>query len=201
MTMVGIGCGGGSGSGGICSGLDPCGGDIEGTWAIDSMCIAGDVVAAMSGGFGLPSACNGALKSFAFENPTGTITYAGGYETADLTVTMSMAMDYTSACASAMVGSAVTLDATLCDLLQQELLTSGNYSSAACSFGGGACHCAVKGEQTSSGVTGYTASGHTIQYTDGSASMDYCVSGTQLTESQIATDYDNLKMIANLHRQ
>jgi hypothetical protein len=201
MTMMGIGCGGGSGSGGVCSGLDPCGGDIEGTWAIDSMCIAGDIVAAMSGDLGLPSACSGALTSFAFENPSGTITYAGGYETANLTITMSMAMTYNSACASAAAGTTVTVDATLCSLLQQDLLASSDYSSVACSFGGGACHCAVKGEQTSSGVTGYTVSGNTIEYTDGSDPMDYCVSGAQLTESQIAPDYANLKMIANFHRQ
>jgi hypothetical protein len=202
LPMVGVGCGGGSGKGGVCIGLDPCGGDIEGTWAIDSLCIQGDVIASVTASMNMPAACNGALKDFTFENPTGTVSYAGGYESANVTVATSVEMDINSACASALSGTPVTVDATLCSLLQGNLLGSNSpYSGATCTFGSGACQCALQGEEASTDVTGYTVSGHTITYTDGSAPADYCVSGTQLTESQVSPEYGDLKLIAKFHRE
>jgi hypothetical protein len=200
VTLALAGCGGGSGSG-SCSGLAACGGVIEGTWAIDSMCIAGDVLGAMSSSMGLPSACSGVLKSFSFENPSGTLTYAGGNETANLSIGMRMEMAYNSACASAMAGTTITVDATICAAMQQQLQSDPTYSSATCSFSNGACDCVVKSQNTSTGVTGYTTSGSTIQYTDGSDPADYCVSDPKLTERQVSPDFGNLTMIANFHRQ
>ena len=201
ITMTAVGCGGGSGSGGTCSGVAPCGGTLDGTWAIDSMCITGDVVAVVTADMSLPSACSSMVSSFAFEDPSGTVTYAGGNETADFTVTMSMDMQITQACASALAGSAVTMNAAMCSSMQQSLLSNGSYSSVTCSLAGSTCRCTAKQDKASSGVTGYTVSGNTIQYTDGSDPMDYCVSGATMTDRQVSPDYGNLTMIAKLHRQ
>jgi hypothetical protein len=201
MTLTTVGCGGGGGSGGTCSGLAPCGGALDGTWVMDSMCITGDIAAVMSADMGLPSACSNMVHSFAFENPSGTVTYGSGNETADFTITMSMEMLVTSACASALAGATVTMNAATCTSMQQSLLSNGTYSSVTCGMAGSACQCAVKEDKASNGVTGYTVSGNSIQYTDGSDPMDYCVSGTKLTERQVSPDYGNLTMIANFHRQ
>lgn len=164
------------------------------------MCVQGDVTAGMAAQVNLPAACNSFYQTLSFEGASGTITYAGDIESSAVSMTMSMDLLITQACASAMAGSAVTMDATLCSSMQQSMLTNANFKSATCSLSGGNCSCVVKGDYTSAKEIGYSLSGNTITYSDGSDPAGYCVSGNTLTERDVNPDFSSLVMVATLQR-
>ena len=182
-------CGGGGGSGGgapgSCKMTPNCGGTLDGTWQIDTTCVEGSIVKMMADQQNLPSACNSLFQT-ATLSLTGTAAFANGMETDNLTMTIDATVLYTSACVSAIGGTTVTLTAALCSSLQSKLLSSGDFSSASCSFTGGNCACSVASQkQSPTTAQAYTVSGSQISYPSGSAPMDYCVEGTTLTVRQL----------------
>jgi hypothetical protein len=198
-STVGLGTGG---SGGVCNGFAPCGGTLEGTWQIDSMCLQGDINALMAAEMGMTGpACDQMIQSLTIQNPKGTVSYSGGVETSNLTMTLDMRMLITEACMSSMTGTTVTLSAAKCSAMEQSLVSNGNYSTATCTFGSASCQCHLVGEQTSTSSTPYTISGNTIVYSDGSDPASFCVNGTTLTETGTSgTVGAGLAGVATFHR-
>ena len=191
---------GGSSSGGTCSGAVVCGGALDGTWQIDTMCVQGDWAAAMSAQMGLPAACNGVLRSVAIDHASGTLSYSAGTETANITMTVTVDFLYTQACVATFSGVTGTLDANMCASFQQAILSDGQFSKATCSYSNAGCRCVETGDQKTSNTTLYTVSSNNIVYSDGSEPMGYCVSGSTLTELQTSTDYPGVTMVATFHR-
>jgi len=198
-VLATAGCGGhtgADGSGAQCEGPAPCGGNLEGTWQVDSLCVEGDLAAALNALPGTPSACNTMVQS-ASEAFHGTVTYANGTETIDVTADVVMEVLYTPACYSATAG--VPLSAGACSYQQQQLVAQSGYT-AACQLEVGGCRCSASKQSQSTQVSSYTVSGSRITYTDGDDPMDYCVSGTTLTERQTAPDLGGLVAVLSLHR-
>jgi hypothetical protein len=191
---------GGSSSGGTCGGAVACGGALDGTWQIDSMCVQGDWVATMGAQLGLPAACSGALRSVSIDHVSGTISYSAGTETANITMTVTVDFMYTQVCVAALSGTTGTLDASMCASFQQALLSGGQFSQATCSYSNAGCRCVETGDQTTTNTTPYTVSGNNIVYSDGTEPMGYCVSGSTLTERQTSTDSPGVTMVATFHR-
>ena len=199
-TGAGGSSAGGTGGGGTCSGAAPCGGALDGTWQMDSVC-TGDLTPATRAQLGLPAECSDSLESVSIDSMRGTLTYSVGTESSDLTMTLTMQLLFTQACLNAMAGTPVTLNASTCTSMQQSLASSGKYSTATCSYSSAACRCVVSGDQSSTNSTAYTVAGDSIVYTDGSDPVSYCVSGTTLTERQTSsTDFPGVTMVATLHR-
>lgn len=184
------GKGNGSGGGGAagttitdsCGTFSACGGTIDGTWQLDNTCVSGDLTAAVTASLNLPSACNGLITSVT-QNVSGTVTFANGTSSNDVTVTVTETATYTSACLSAQSGQPTTLDATLCTSLETSLKNAITGQSSTCTFSGGTCNCSITVVNTDTSSSSYTISGHTIVPSDGSEPMDYCVTGTTMKTS------------------
>jgi hypothetical protein len=141
------------------------------------------------------------FKSLAIQNPSGTVTYSGGTESADISVTLAFQVRVTQACATAIAsGTTVTLSASVCSGLQQSFATQSGVSSATCTYASGECQCQVNENKTSVTSASYTVSGTNIVYTDGDAPVGYCVSGDTLTEHGTFSGVSGITGIAILHR-
>jgi len=202
--LLAVGCGSNSSSSGtpgkVCSAVAPCGGALEGTWQLDTTCDEGNLAAAMASQQNLPAACNNLFQS-ASPTLTGTVQFAGGMETDTLTTTLNATVLYTSACVSALSGTTVALNATICSILGPSLTGSGGFTTATCTFASGGCSCAVSmTSQSDTTAQPYTLSGNTIVYTSGSDPMDYCVSGTTLTTRGAVAGLSGVTFVTTAHK-
>jgi hypothetical protein len=168
--------------GATCAAPPACGGALDGTWQVDSICIQGNLVAVENANSGLPTACNTLYQSASYSS-SGTVTYANGTQTANVTSTSSTEALYTQACATAILGVSTTLDASTCASLQQSNIDSGQYTSATCTYSSEGCRCALNSQSTDTSAVSYTISGNRIVFTNGDPPLDYCVSGKAMTFS------------------
>jgi hypothetical protein len=183
-----LGCGGGDGGGGgipTCSAFTACGGDLKGKWAVDGICMEGDLEAAMAGMEELPAECGDMYKDISMKM-SGTVEFANGTQTSDVTMETKLKFTYTSACLSAMSGTSMTMTQALCDKAASSY-DDGEGPTVACSFTGGACACTMSMNKHEQSATGYTVSGNTFTTEDGD-DVEYCVSGTTLTVRDQSSD-------------
>jgi hypothetical protein len=180
-----LGCGSGGGGGSIptCSGtFKGCGGDLTGKWAIDGVCLEGDIRSAATSSTDMPSQCSDMLKDVSVQM-SGTVEFKNGIQTTDTTNSMVMTFKITSSCASAINNTSMTMTKEMCDLMGSFMkpdTTDGQDMTAKCSFSGGTCNCTMTTSGRSQTSTGYTVSGNTLTTEDGDV-VDYCVSGNTLT--------------------
>ena len=162
-----------------------CGGTLDGTWQIDGTCIEGNVASLMAAQQNLPSACGGLFKT-AMASLEGTVTFANGMETDNLTLNIDATVVYTPTCVSAINGTTIVLTAAICTTFQSALVSNQTFSSATCSFTGGNCACSVSSQsQSPTTPEAYTISGNQVVYSNGNSPMDYCVTGTTLSVRQV----------------
>ncbi len=186
--------------GGNCGATAACGGTLDGTWKIDSACIEGDLIAAMNASAPMPAACNGTYRSVTVV-PNGTVTYANGTETSSVTTTTTADLVLTSACVSALNNTAaITLTAATCTALQTSMTDSSKGSSATCSFSGGNCNCTLIQSQTTNDAQPYTILGNSITYSNGDDPLDYCVSGSEMSATQVSKDLPGIMVVFVLHK-
>ncbi len=196
------GCGGsGKGSATTCNSPAPCGGALDGTWQIDSVCNEGDLAAAMASQQGLPAACSQVFESASMTG-TGTITLANGAQTNNVVQKIAATAVYTPECITALTQRSVTFSASICSALQQQLANSSGVSQAACSLSGSNCTCSLAYEnQASSDPMSYTVSGNTVTYTSSEeAPLTYCVAGTTMTVSQAVNGLSGITLHIALHK-
>ena len=179
IAMFSFGCGGGGGGNvPACGAFSSCGGDIAGTWTFDGVCTEGDITSAMMDTSGLPPECSDIIKSFSL-NISGTLTYANGTETSDMTLNMSVKVLYSSACIGAEAGMPVTATQSLCDTISSSA-SSTDGPTMTCKLASGGCDCNMTMTESSQGSETYTVSGSTLTYSDGDT-LEFCVSGNNLT--------------------
>jgi hypothetical protein len=129
----------------------------------------------------------------------GTVTFANGMETDNLTETASVRFVFNSACVSALAGQTVAMSATICSAMGQGLMSDPKVTSANCSLAGSNCDCSMSNQsQSPTTPQAYVVSGNTVTYPSGSGPMDYCVSGTTLTVRE--TD-SGTTFVTTLHKQ
>ena len=173
-------CGGGGGS---CGKVQPCGGDVVGTYNVSAACFDS---AALSMQIGMD--CPGASVSISGLKVSGT-----GSFNADLTysinetISASLVETFPPSC---LTMSGVTVTCAQLDQSIQALLIQnpGTYQSAHCS-GSSSCSCTfVLASHTTSETGTYTTSGTTITTTDStgtSSSTPYCAQGNELHMLQV----------------
>jgi hypothetical protein len=169
--------------GGSCTAPAACGGTLDGTWQVDSVCSVGNWATLANSDPSLPASCNTLYQSITYTSESGTVTYANGTETSNVTLTSNNEVLYTQACVTALRGTLITLDAAACASIQQSAIDSGKYTSASCSYSSAGCPCTFIGQETNTDTLTYTLSGNSIVYTNGDPSADYCVSGNTMTVS------------------
>jgi hypothetical protein len=197
-VVVQLGCGGGDGGTiATCGTFSPCGGDITGTWTIDGLCIEGDVASLMGQSSDMPAECKDAIKSLTMK-ASGTLTYANGVETSNVTMNMAGHYVYSAACISAMAGgTTVPVTQAVCDAASSS--TGADGPQIACKLAGGGCDCTMSMTDTTNETADYTVSGSTLSYTDGSDGAEFCVSGKALTVRPL-TDVGEPGIQMKLHR-
>jgi len=186
-------------TGSSCGSFSACGGSLDGTWQFDSACISGDIVAATAAQAGLPSACNGFLKSVQ-TTTTGTVTFASGTQTNNVTTTVLEGFVYTPACLSAEAGGTVAVTASVCTQLQTSITARLSGSTATCSFVSGNCNCSVTYVSTDTSTNTYTISGNTLVPSGSSDPLDYCVSGTTLRGSETSSSMSGITTYYTMHK-
>jgi hypothetical protein len=193
--------GGTGGTGAVaCSATSPCGGAVDGTWQLVHLCTQGDLVAALNSQMGMPAGCSDAVKS-ATLGGSGTVMFADGTQTDNITQNIQGTMVFTPACVAAIAGITLTLSTSVCNMVAQELLSDSRFTSANCTFGGGNCDCSMTMAVVDTQSMSYVISGNTVTYPNGEADpVDYCVSGTTLFGSQALTDLQGVTLVMTLNK-
>lgn len=171
------GCdGGGGGSVPVCTGnFTACGGDLTGKWSIDGVCTEGDLQDMFMDPSDYPAECSGMVQSFSIDM-SGTLAYANGIETSDVTMVMNAKANYSKACIQALVGAPVEVTQAICDAA-----TGGSDGVMTCKLSNGGCACTMAMNERTQDSGAYTTSGGVLSYDDGGDSIAYCVSGSSLT--------------------
>lgn len=165
-----------------CAPIDPCGGDVVGTWEVQSFCLE-QGAAAQALSTPLPAACSDAFVS-AEATPDGVTQEfsADGTMTATGTVTLHNEYRFTEACLTALEPELPNLEAAC------QRVIAGNFSGIqfeqpdqwelSCSESNGACACDGVATVDMAGSESYTLDNG--QLVMGSDSTPYCVSGNLL---------------------
>lgn len=171
-----MGCGGGDGGGiATCGGsFTACGGDLTGKWSIDSVCTEGDLQDMIMDTGDLPAECSGMFQSVSIDI-SGTLTYANGTETSDVTTAMSAKFNYSKACIEALAGTSIPMTQAMCDSA-----SSSSDTPMTCKLSNGGCACTMSQTDHTQESASYTTSGGVLTYADGDP-MEFCVSGSNLT--------------------
>jgi hypothetical protein len=186
--------------GASCAAPAACGGTLDGTWQLDSSCVQGDEVALLNATPGNPAACS-TLFQKASDSASGTVTYANGTQTSNVTKTSKYDVLYTQACVAALRGAMITLDATACATVQQSAIDSGNYTRVSCSYSSAGCPCTFVSQSTDTSTVNYTVSGTSIVYANGDPPADYCVSGNTMTLTvAFDTPQGTFTSVGTMHR-
>jgi hypothetical protein len=175
---------GGSSSGGAggasCSNVQPCGGDVVGTWTVTSSCleVTGRLDMSVFGLNCAPAPVTGSLRV------TGTwIAKSNGTYSDNTTTSGSETFTLAASCLQ-ISGTTIT-----CDRLDP-LLASGGYDAVSCTpAAGGGCTCSATVKQTGwAGAVSFDASTSGTYYIAGNvvtlddeAKYSYCVSGSKMT--------------------
>lgn len=179
ITILQLGCGGGSDGLATCGAFSACGGDLAGKWSIDGVCVDDNLADAMEAEMELPAACDGIVKDIDVDI-SGTFQYANGTETADVSMAYSVQFDYTATCLTAMAGTTISVDQTICSALASSQGSADGFDTT-CKLASGGCSCAMSISKNSIQDTDtYSTNGGTLSYGDGE-SVEYCVAGDTLT--------------------
>jgi hypothetical protein len=173
------GCVGGGGSREMCAEVEPCGGDVQGTWSTVASC--SDPVSAKAAvlslfGLSCPAGTDATLRSDTFARDIDTSFASDGTYSGTIVSSGTIRIDVPLGC----LGSATCSD--LDAGVRAMMAPAGPLVAGACT-GGDTCACYLTQGNTISESGTYTLSGHVIETikADGTKSdTDYCVVGSRL---------------------
>jgi hypothetical protein len=181
---------GASGGGGdltgdrTCPPSAPCGGDIEGTWNVQDICISN--AAALAGMAIDDPACSNLFVG-SETSGSGTMTFQAGTATTTAVLTMDLHVVWTLPCLRAASGaSSIDLAAT-CTNIDQSYATDPDFTAGSCMLVGQTCDCIVSAERAFSLGDSYTIKGSEITFTGDPSKTTYCASDSMLRFSSMAT--------------
>lgn len=188
VLACGVGCGGGgnggagssssSGSGATCGKVTGCGGDVVGTWTVQSMCF--DAYDAIFPDLQAVSQCakvvtGGSVKA------SGSYTFdKSGNVMTDLTFSVDVDTLWTADCLSALNMSKTAVDDASCAAIEASNQGQAGVAGIACKVEKTGCSCLI----TSSDVGGPSSSVYSVKgstLTLGSNDGAYCVKGDTLS--------------------
>lgn len=164
-----------------CGSVSPCGGDVVGTWDIDSICVSQD--AAEQALLPLPAECIDSFVS-AEATPQGVVQEftADGRLMISGTAALQNEYHFSQACLMTLSPSA----SNLTEACQQ--VAAGTFPgiqfqnpsqwASSCDASSGVCECDASGQVNLTSSGNYTATNGALSV--GTAALPYCVSGNQL---------------------
>lgn len=160
---------------------DACGGDLTGSWIVESYCLSGAALAAGSP----PTApeCDAetrrALSEAVLEPIDTRITFDATTYRFSGTAGISYTFDYTQGCYGALSGGD-TLDAEVCRAIGEDL-RSNPPTAGTCSLVAGVCRCEIDGTILIDDAGAYDTTGTEIRFDGEVASGTYCVEPSRAT--------------------
>jgi hypothetical protein len=152
--------------------LEPCGGELVGTWNVTSFCVTSALDIATQG----VQNCPGVLATFE-RSASGTMRFsADGVHDADLRIDGLQHLVLGDPCMQHLYHEDVSEKA--CDRYEDQLNGGATKHMAACTFESDACHCDVVIESASEYSSMYEAQGSGIF--DGVTLVPFCVEGDSL---------------------
>jgi hypothetical protein len=157
-----------------------CGGDVTGTWALQSICAQTDLVGSQNARYAGRANC-GSVCTSASASASGTITYASSSITGGVSFEFDDSLNFSDACFNEIHGT--TLSDSTCQ-------AGANDFSGAASCSVLQATCACQNAQTSTdAATTYVLSGNNININEpdpvtsaSQTSIGYCVSGNAMTQ-------------------
>ncbi|MBN2574989.1 MAG: hypothetical protein JXP73_10540 [Deltaproteobacteria bacterium] len=194
-TILQFGCGGGSGGIPTCVGdFDACGGDLTGKWTLDGVCSETDISEEMFDLSEFPPECSNMVQSISMK-VSGTVEYANGTETSDVTMSVTVKGIYTAACMTAIAETPITATQEMCEMIAAGFDPTEGMSMS-CSLSGGGCACTMSMSEHAQETDTYTVSGGTLIYSSGE-NVQYCVSGDTLTVRDTSSDESAVRIEAH----
>jgi hypothetical protein len=175
------GCGDDAGDGATCAPVVACGGDVVGTWELESICI-GDAVSEIFEAE-LPPECAGSFVGTDVQLSDATLEYtADGTLTSSGSATVNAQYRFSEACLLAVSPEFPDLSESTCtglaDSTEFALGADDPSVMVTCQLGSGACDCETTQETNTASSGSYTLSNDQIVV--GPVSLPYCVSGDEL---------------------
>lgn len=169
-----------NGSTGQCGLANACGGDVEGTWNITSVCVENAAALAGMAVADRPE-CASLFKDTQV-HADGTMAFASGTATTAYTLTVDLHAAFTRECLGALgsvSASAIDLQGS-CERLDMEFSINSSFTGASCAIAGETCDCMISRRQTQSVTGTYTTEGSALIDDEGTRG-DYCVDGSMLS--------------------
>jgi hypothetical protein len=183
-AVLACGCSGGGGNREMCAAVEPCGGDVQGTWSTVASCSnPASAKAAVLSLFGLtcPAATDATLRSDTFARSIDTSFGADGTYSGTVVSTGTIRIDIPSACLPG--ASCSDLDAAVRAMIATPSAPAGPLIAGACTGDGDVCACYLTQQTTTSESGTYSVSGHVVETVkaDGTKTdTDYCVADGRL---------------------
>lgn len=156
-----------------------CGGDVTGTWAIQSICAVGSLTGTVNGEYTRGSDC-GSVCTTASLTGTGSVTYAAPSVTSTESFQFIETLAFNDACFSELTGT--TLSDSTC-----QTGANGLSGTASCAVSGSTCLCQDE-QTTADSATTYALNVDSIvEYGAGGAAqetIEYCVTGNSMTQER-----------------
>jgi hypothetical protein len=155
-----------------------CGGDVTGTWAVQSICSVGNPVDAINATFVQYPDCSGVCTAVSL-TASGQKKYDSGSLTSGEVFEVFETWSLSEACFNEYVGTSLT------DNTCQTFGTQSGFVT--CAVSGGTCVCQLQ-ETLSNNATSYSVAGNALTEIGGGSEIgprvDYCVIGNTLTEQR-----------------
>lgn len=174
----------GSGSGTVLAStctasFTPCGGDVTGSWAVQSICAQSSPAGAVNASDArFPDCAN--ICSSAQLTASGSVTYASPTVTSSETFRLVESLAFSDACFSEATGTTLS-DATC------QSFNSDPSGTSSCALSLSTCACQFD-QTTQDSATSYTLSGtEIVQYGSGALAqetIEYCVTGNTMTQQR-----------------
>jgi len=170
-----------------CASLEPCGGDLVGTWQLDDVCFLVDPLERLE----QEQVCEDYYQEVSYQI-SGTLSFDGYVFTPSLQQTEILLVKITPACRGA------SIDETECASIEGELRESEDPTVANCSVVGEDCHCRTTTTQLLIQPEDYVVEGQQVRRLGTGELCDYCVDQEQL-KIDLHTD-DDLRAVLSLTR-
>lgn len=158
-----------------CPVFEPCGGDPEGTWTVQDVCLNNgrELFASTIG-----PACASAYQSASVAGE-GRYELADGQASSEFELSTSVVLAFDDSCIQSILGKSATA-ASQCANLAAALSTDPNFASVACDVEGAKCVCELAAPQVSSGDDGAYQVRDNELIIDGKP-VPFCVDGETMT--------------------
>jgi len=166
----------------FCSEVQSCGGDVLGSWQVDTLC-PDAMTATRLLGAQLPAACADAVQTVDLPSYDLSLEYTATTRKVTGTAALNATLSLTQTCIAAATQFQLTLSDSVCALVGSvaapQLRANVPDGMLTCTLADGNCACDLTGTLTLDSTANYTLRGG--QLVEGDNAQDYCVSGKQLS--------------------